>query len=79
MIVEVFIASGCQLCPAAVRAAEEAVQTHAADLVITDIDGDVELERTYRASIPVVVVGGREVGRYAVTAGEIIRALQHGS
>jgi hypothetical protein len=74
--VEVLVASGCTLCPAALAAAEDACAGRGdAMLAVVDIDGDVELERRWRAAIPVVLVDGDEVARYAVTAAEICARL----
>lgn len=74
--VEVLVASGCTLCPAAVAAAEEACAGRdGVALAIVDIDGDVALERRWRAAIPVVLVDGEEVARYAATAAEIAARL----
>ncbi|MGA0121684.1 MAG: glutaredoxin family protein [Gaiellales bacterium] len=74
--VEVLVASGCMLCPAAIAAAETACAGRTdVTLTTTDIDGDLELERRWRAAIPVVLVDDVEVGRYVVTAGEIVAGL----
>jgi hypothetical protein len=74
--VEVLVARGCSLCPATVEAARAACAgAPGVELVVTDIDGDLELERAHRAAIPVVLVDGVEVGRLAVTEGEILAAL----
>jgi len=75
--VEVLVARGCSLCPATVESARAACADEpGVELAITDIDGDVELERAHRATIPVVLLDGVEVGRLAVTAGEITAALR---
>jgi hypothetical protein len=74
--VEVLVAAGCTLCPAAVEAVREAVRGRAdVGLRIIDIDGDLDLERRHRALIPVVLVDGEEVARYAITAGELAARL----
>ena len=74
--VEVLVAAGCTLCPPAVEAAREAVCGRAdVDLQIIDIDGDLDLERRHRASIPVVLIDGEEVARYAVSVGELVARL----
>lgn len=74
---EVFIATGCHLCPPVVEAARSAcAAAGGVELVITDIDGVVELEHAYRAIIPVVEVDGSEIGRYLITEGEIATALR---
>lgn len=78
-VVEVFVATGCHLCPPTQQAAEEAAAALGATVVVTDIDGDPVLERQYRARIPVVVVNGREVGAFTVTSGEIRAALRGSS
>ncbi len=74
--VEVMVASGCTLCPDAVDAVREAVRGRVdVDLQVIDIDGDLELELRYRAAIPVVLVDGEEIARYAITAGELLARL----
>ncbi|MBM3679823.1 MAG: glutaredoxin family protein [Actinobacteria bacterium] len=73
---ELMVAAGCTLCPAAVEAARDAVRGRAdVDLQVIDIDGDLELELRHRAAIPVVLLDGVEVARYAVTAGELAALL----
>ncbi len=74
--VDVLVASGCTLCPGVLAAAEEACAGRdGVVLSVIDIDGDVALERCWRAAIPVVLVDGEEVARYAATAGEIAARL----
>jgi hypothetical protein len=74
----VIVAAGCQLCPAAICAAEEVAAEAGEEvaLEVIDIDGDVVLERRWRAMIPVVLLDGREIGRYTITAGEMRAALR---
>ena len=76
--IEVFMATGCHLCPPAIEAAAVACSTSSkpVDLVITDIDGDVALEHRYRERIPVVEVDGNEIARFFVTSEEILAALE---
>ncbi len=76
--VEVFIATGCSLCPAAVVVATSVCTDVAVELVLSNIDGDVELERRYRTRIPVVEVNGVEVGCYVITGGELQAAIARG-
>lgn len=74
--VEVLTAAGCTLCPAAVEAVRAAVHGRDdVDLQVIDIDGDLSLELRYRVSVPVVLIDGVEVARFAVTAGEIAARL----
>lgn len=77
--ITVIVAEGCHLCPPTQAAAEEAAAALGATLTVVDIDGDVALERRYRARIPVVLVDDREVGSFAVTTGEILHAAQESS
>jgi len=73
---ELMVAAGCTLCPAAVEAARDAVRGRVdVDLQVIDIDGDLELELRHRAAIPVVLLDGVEVARGAVTAGELAALL----
>ena len=74
--VEVLVAAGCTLCPPAVEAVRAAVRGRPdVDLQVIDIDGDLDLERRHRASIPVVLLDGEEVARYAVSVGELVARL----
>ncbi|MGI9117777.1 MAG: glutaredoxin family protein [Gaiellales bacterium] len=73
--VEVYVATGCHLCPPTLLAAQEACAARGLEPRVIDIDGDPDLERRYRVAIPVVLVDGVEVGRFAVTAGEIASVL----
>lgn len=77
--VELFVATGCHLCPPAreaVKAALAGVSAEAVSVRIRDIDGDLDLERRYREAIPVLVVDGREVARYVFDATEVRRAVE---
>ncbi len=70
--VEVIVATGCTLCPAALEAVRTALQGRDdVDLQVIEIDGDLQLEFRYRSAIPVVLVDGVEVARYAITVGEL--------
>ena len=73
--VVVVVATGCHLCAAAIAAATSACADGAAELTIVDIDGDLDLERRYRALIPVVLVDGVEVGHFTIAQSSIERAL----
>lgn len=74
--VEVLVAAGCTLCPPAVEAVRTAVRGRPdVDVQVIDIDGDLDLERRHRASIPVVLIDGEEVARYAVSVGELVARL----
>lgn len=77
--ITVVVARGCHLCPATQGAAEEAARILGAGLEVIDIDGVLDLERRYRARIPVVLVDDREVGAFAVTTGEILHAVEDSS
>lgn len=77
--VELFVATGCHLCPPARDAVEVALAGMAPETVsvrIRDIDGDLDLERRYREVIPVLVVDGREAARYVFDAAEVRRAIE---
>lgn len=65
--VELYMATGCHLCPPAldaVRAVLAEPDMGDVRLRVVDIDGDLELERRYREAIPVLVVTGFEAARY---------------
>ena len=61
--VVVFTAPGCHLCGPAVDAVRSLCGD---DFAVVDITIDAELERRYRARIPVVEVDGIERCRYVV-------------
>jgi hypothetical protein len=73
--VVVYMATGCHLCPPTVEACRAVCAERHLALEVVDIDGVVELERLYRERIPVVTVGGVEVGHYVVTEGELRSVL----
>lgn len=73
--VEVIVATGCHLCPPAIEAARAACLGRDVELIIVDIDGDVDLERRYRALIPVVLVDGVEIGHFTIDPADLARAL----
>ena len=73
--VRVVVATGCHLCPAAVDAARSACAHRGIRLEIVDIDGDVELERRYRETIPVVEVDGVEVARFFADEAVVLAAI----
>ena len=73
--VEVLMATGCHLCPPAIEAATAACAGQGVELTIIDIDGDVGLERRYRALIPVVLVDGVKVGHFVIEQSTIEKAL----
>ncbi len=70
--VVVFTAPGCHLCGPAVEAVRRVC---GGDFDLVDITTDVDLERRYRARIPVVEVDGVERSRYVVDEDELRRSV----
>ncbi|HKP09457.1 MAG TPA: glutaredoxin family protein [Gaiella sp.] len=69
--VRLYVADGCHLCGVAV----EVVRTVCGgDFELVDITGDPDLERRYRAVIPLVEIDGEERFRFEVDE-EDLRAL----
>jgi hypothetical protein len=69
--VRLYVADGCHLCGVAV----EVVRTVCGgDFELVDISGDPDLERRYRAVIPLVEIDGEERFRFEVDE-EDLRAL----
>lgn len=76
--VDLYVATGCHLCPPAIAAAMSVVgapDMGDARLRVIDIDGDLALEHRYREAIPVLVVGGIEAARYVFDEHEVRRAI----
>jgi hypothetical protein len=72
MEVRVYVADGCYLC----RPAVEVVRSVCGEgFEVVDITDDPELERRYRAVIPLVEVDGVERFRYELTADDLRDAL----
>jgi glutaredoxin len=61
-------ATGCHLCESALRMIEKVRAEMPFELEEVDITGDPDLERRYRARIPVVLVDGEEAFTYFVHA-----------
>jgi glutaredoxin-like protein DUF836 len=69
--VRLYVADGCHLCGVAV----EVVRTVCGgDFELVDITGDPDLERRYRAVIPLVEIDGEERFRFEVDEDDL-RAL----
>jgi hypothetical protein len=69
--VHLYVADGCHLCGVAV----EVVRTVCGDdFELVDITGDPDLERRYRAVIPLVEIDGEERFRFEVDEDDL-RAL----
>ena len=72
MDVRVFVAEGCHLCGPAVDVVRSVCGE---DFAVVDITDVPELERRYRAVIPLVEIDGAEAFRYELTADELRDAL----
>ena len=68
MDVRVYVADGCHLCVVAVEVVRDVCGE---DFEIVDITDVPELERRYRAVIPLVEVDGAERFRYELTADDL--------
>ena len=73
MDVRVFVADGCHLCDVAVEVVREVCGDGFEVVDITDVP---ELERRYRAVIPLVEVDGVERFRYELTVEDLRDALE---
>jgi glutaredoxin len=73
--VRVYGAAGCHLCEAARKVIHEVRAETPFALEEIEIDGDPDLERRYRARIPVVEVDGAEVFTYFVHPDGLRRRL----
>jgi thiol-disulfide isomerase/thioredoxin len=73
--VVVHVADGCHLCDAALDVLHAVRREVAFDLEVVRIDGDPELERRYRADLPVVEIDGERAFRYFVDAEGLRRRL----
>jgi glutaredoxin len=58
--VVVYVAEGCALCERAIEVVRDVRSEIEFELELVDIEGDPELERRYRALLPVVEIDGRE-------------------
>jgi hypothetical protein len=65
---------GCHLCDE-MKAAVMRIAGHGIRLREVDISTDAALERRYGHTIPVLVVGGREVAKGRISATDLARAL----
>jgi glutaredoxin len=64
--VVVYGAEGCHLCETALRVVEKVRVESPFELEVIDITGDDDLERRFRARLPVVLVDDEEVFTYFV-------------
>ena len=71
MDVRLYVADGCHLCGPAVEVVRSVCGE---DFELVDITGDPDLERRYRAVIPLVEIDGEERFRFEVDE-EDLRAL----
>jgi glutaredoxin len=65
-VVTIYRARGCHLCDSAQRVLAAVREEIPFRLVEVEIDGDPDLERTYRERIPVVAVDGEEAFTFFV-------------
>jgi hypothetical protein len=70
--VRVYVADGCHLCGSALEVVRSVCGE---DFDVVDITDDPELERRYRAVIPLVEIDGVERFRYELTADDLRDAL----
>lgn len=73
--VTVYGAEGCHLCESALRVIDRVRTDQDFELVVVDITGDPELERRYRARIPVVLVDGEETFTYWVHPDKLVQKI----
>ena len=75
-IVVLYSRPGCHLCDQMKIVVEEVGQEVEFRLEVIDISVDIELDRRYGREIPVLLVDGRFLAKYRVSAGEFLRALR---
>ena len=73
--VQVMSRPGCHLCEEALLAVAEVCDGAGMPFEVTSVAGDSVLEARYGDLVPVVLVVGREVARYRITAAELRAAL----
>jgi len=68
---------GCHLCEEMKAIVRGVVERYGEPVAIDEIDisTDPELEARYGLEIPVLLLNGRKIAKYRVTAGELARAL----
>ena len=71
--VTVYHAPDCGLCERALEVVRAARDELGFDLAVVDVSGDVDLERRYRADLPVVEIDGERAFTYFV-APDALRA-----
>jgi glutaredoxin len=74
-VVTIYRARGCHLCDSAQRVLAAVREEIPFRLVEVEIDGDPDLERTYRERIPVVAVDGEEAFTFFVHPDGLRRRL----
>jgi glutaredoxin len=73
--VTLYVAEGCHLCERARTELEPLRRELAFELVEVDITGRPELERAYRALIPVIELDGERLSIYRVEEGPLRERL----
>ena len=76
--VTLFTKPGCHLCEAVEQVISDARRRRPFEFVIRDILKDPNLHARYRDALPVVMLDGREIARYRLSAAELDRALMEG-
>ena len=74
--VVLFEGAGCGLCARALALLESEAPRLGYSLRRVSIDGDEELERSYRVDLPVILVDGEPAFTQAIAAGPLERAVK---
>jgi glutaredoxin len=72
---QLYTRPGCHLCEALLAEAAPLLERHGARVESINIDEDPALQRRYDRSIPVLVLGGREICRHRLDAHALEAAL----
>jgi hypothetical protein len=73
--VQVISRPGCHLCEEALAVVAQVCDRAGMPFEVTSVVGDPALEAQFGDLVPVVLVDGREVARYRITAAELRSAL----
>lgn len=65
----------CHLCDEAMAVVEQVAAERAEQVEVLDVDADPTLQARYTDLVPVVVVDGREIATFRVTAAQLHGAL----
>lgn len=73
--VVIYSRPGCHLCDEMKAVVDRVGESVALEVAEIDVSGDPALEERYGLEIPVLLVDGRKVAKYRITASELRRIL----